>query len=47
MSMFNTEIICMTCKKEERESSRYEEALAADQEAVRQGDYNFKGIDHA
>ena len=44
MSYFNTQEICLSCEKEERQSSRYEEAKRAENEAVRQGNYTFKGI---
>ena len=44
MSYFNTQSICLDCEKEEQASSRYEEARKAENEAVRQGDYNFRGI---
>ena len=44
MSYFNTESICLGCEKEEQASPRYEEAKRAENEEVRQGNYNFKGI---
>jgi len=44
MSMFNTQIICMNCKKIEREDPRYDEAVKADHEEIKKGNYNFKGI---
>ena len=44
MSYFNTQEICLDCEKEEQASPRYEEARRAENEAVRQGNYNFKGI---
>jgi hypothetical protein len=44
MSMFNTEDICMTCKRAERLHPRYEEARAAEDEAARRGNVNFPGI---
>ena len=44
MSMFNTENICIACKKAEVEDPRYKEAARAEMEAVRQGMTNFKGI---
>jgi predicted sulfurtransferase len=44
MSMFNTQVICMPCKEEEKENPRYMEAVEADRKAIVKGDYNFKGI---
>lgn len=44
MSMFNTDIICMSCKKEEEKDPRYKEAVEADIRACQSGNYNFKGI---
>jgi hypothetical protein len=44
MSMFNTQTICMNCKKIEREDPRYDEAVKADHEEIKKGNYNFKGI---
>jgi hypothetical protein len=44
MSYFNTEIICSKCKEVEKSNPRYEEARKAENEAVKQGDYNFGGI---
>lgn len=44
MSQFNTEQICLQCKKKEEEHPKYEEALKAEQEAIQRGNLNFKGI---
>ena len=44
MSMFNTQIICMECKKKERKRPDYKRAVDADNEQIRQGNYNFKGV---
>jgi len=44
MSMFNTQVICMPCKEEEKENPRYMEAVEADRKAIVKGDYNFRGI---
>jgi len=44
MSMFNTQMICMDCKEKEKENPRYKEAIRAEAEEVRKGNYNFKGI---
>jgi hypothetical protein len=42
--MFNTQEICPVCKEKERKHPRYQEASDADREAIKRGDYNFKGI---
>lgn len=44
MSIFNEDCICMKCKKEERQKPMYQEAVKADHEQIRQGNYNFEGI---
>lgn len=44
MSMFNTDVICMDCKKKERDRPDYHKAVEADNAAIRRGDRNFKGI---
>jgi len=44
MSMFNTEDICMKCKEEEKKDPRYVAAVKADEDAIRGGNFNFKGI---
>lgn len=44
MSMFNEQCICMSCKDKETKDSGYEKAVEADQEEIRKGNYNFKGI---
>jgi len=44
MSMFNTQIICMVCKEEERNHPRYEEAVKKELEECAKGNFNFKGI---
>lgn len=44
MSMFNTQTICMECKAAEEKDPRYQEARAADEAAIRRGDFNFPGI---
>jgi hypothetical protein len=43
-SMFNTQRICMECKAKERVHPRYREAVEADNEAIRTGNYRFPGI---
>lgn len=44
MSTFNTQRICMGCKRNEEAHPDYEKARKAEQEAVRSGNYNFPGI---
>lgn len=44
MSMFNTQTICMACKDAEEKDPRYKDARAADEDAIRGGDLNFRGI---
>ena len=44
MSMFNTQTICLDCSDAEKKDPRYEAARAADEAAIRSGNYNFKGI---
>jgi hypothetical protein len=34
----------MDCKEKEKENPRYKEAIRAEAEEVRKGNYNFKGI---
>jgi hypothetical protein len=44
MSMFNRDLLCKHCKQAERQHPDYEAACAADEAAIRQGNYNFPGI---
>ncbi len=44
MSMFNEDLICMDCKKAEREHPAYAEAREVELTHVKAGDYNFKGV---
>lgn len=44
MSMFNTQTICMDCKATETQRPDYAEAVKAEADAVRSGNYNFPGI---
>jgi hypothetical protein len=44
LSMFNTDEICIDCKHEEMKLPEYEEAVRAELEEVKKGNYNFKGI---
>jgi hypothetical protein len=44
MSMFNEDCLCMSCKEKETKSPEYKKAVEADQEEIKKGNYNFKGI---
>ena len=44
MSMYSDKLICTCCKAKEEKRNDYERARSADQEAIRSGNYNFKGI---
>jgi len=44
MSMFNTQTICMDCKEKEKKRSDYKSAVEADDNQIRKGNYNFKGV---
>ncbi len=43
-SMFNTDMICTKCKKEETQHPRYQEAVRREWEEVQKGNLNFEGI---
>ena len=43
-SMFNDDVICLDCKEKEKAHPRYAEAVNAEFDACRRGDYNFPGI---
>jgi hypothetical protein len=44
MSMFNTQEICLNCKKREKAHPAYAKALKAEINAVKNGNTNFPGI---
>ncbi|TLS48846.1 gamma-glutamylcyclotransferase [Paenibacillus antri] len=44
MSMFNSDTICLDCKKKEEAHPDYVRARQAEREAVRRGDGNYSGI---
>ncbi len=44
MSWFNEQLICTDCSVKEAKSPSYNSARKAELEAVRDGNYNFKGI---
>ena len=44
MSMYNTDVICPSCKDQETKRPDYKDAVDADHRAILNGDYNFPGI---
>lgn len=44
MSMYNTQCICMDCKRKEMQREDYKRAVKADHDHIKAGDYNFRGI---
>lgn len=44
MSMYDESMICADCKSSEEKRADYKEACDADVAAIRQGNFNFKGI---
>lgn len=44
LSVFNEENICISCKEKEEKHTLYKDALIADRKALKEGNYNFKGI---
>ena len=44
MSMYNNDCICMKCKEAERRRADYNDAVKADHDAIKAGNYNFAGI---
>jgi hypothetical protein len=44
MSMYNEDCICLSCREKERKRSDYKEAVEAEYEEVKKGNYNYKGI---
>lgn len=43
MSMFNEDVICMSCKDKEKKDPEYKAAAKAEMDAVKRGDMNYKG----
>lgn len=43
-SMFNTEMICLDCKRLEEQHPGYEQAREIESAAVRRGDFNYPGV---
>ena len=44
MSMLNTDCLCLVCKETETTQEDYGEAVEAERQAIRRGNFNFKGI---
>ena len=44
MSKFNEDCLCMDCIQKERQRDDYKAASDAEIEAVRNGNFNFKGV---
>ena len=43
MSIFNEDVICMTCKEEEKNDPEYDAAVKAEYEETMKGNINFIG----
>ena len=44
VSRFNLQVICLNCSDKERAHPRYSDAVAAEEEQIRIGNLNFRGI---
>ena len=44
MSMYNEQCLCMACKEKEQQRPDYAQAVDADNQQIREGNYNYKGI---
>ena len=44
MSMLNTDCLCLDCKEKETARPDYGEAVEAERQAIKRGNFNFKGI---
>ena len=44
MSMFSEECICLDCKEKEKEDKDYKKASDLENEQVKSGNYNYKGM---
>ena len=44
LSMYNEDVLCLKCKDAETRREDYEDAVKADHEEIRKGNFNFKGI---
>lgn len=45
MSMYNEDCICLICKEKERNRCDYKQAVEAELEEIKKGNYNYKGIE--
>lgn len=43
-SIFNTQMICKSCRLNEIDHPRYEEAVKREYEEVLKGNYNYEGL---
>ena len=43
MSIFNEDVICMSCKDKEKKDPEYKAASKAEMDAVKRGERNYKG----
>ncbi len=43
-SRFNTDRICLKCEKKEKAHPDYRMAVKAEEDAIRSGDFNYRGI---
>ena len=44
VSLFNSDVICSKCTKEEQKHKKYKEAVRVQLSHLKQGDLEFKGI---
>jgi len=44
MSMYNEDVICMSCKESEKKRDDYKKAVDADIAEIKKGNYNYEGI---
>lgn len=45
MSIYNTQCICIECKKKEMQRKDYKDAVNAEHEEIKKGNYNYKGLE--
>ncbi len=44
MSMFNTDCLCLDCKKKEKHHPKYKEVAETELAEVKKGNYNYQGL---
>ena len=44
LSMYNEDVICLNCKELEKSRPDYDDAVKADNDEIKKGNFNFKGI---